>query len=82
MHNYFLTSNNKVDLLVHWEIHSWTQTLQLCCRPFWSLVCVERVSGHSWARSRWELTDRLDTRECGSECNLSNQASNFLYRRK
>ena len=25
-----------------------------------------------WARSRRELTDRLDTRECGSECNFSN----------
>jgi hypothetical protein len=28
------------------------------------------------------VTNRLGTRECGSECNLSNGASNFLYRRK
>jgi hypothetical protein len=26
--------------------------------------------------------DKSDTRECGSECNLSNQASNIFYRRK
>ena len=28
------------------------------------------------------VTNRLNTRECGSECNLLNRASNFLYRRK
>jgi hypothetical protein len=28
------------------------------------------------------VTNRPDTRECESECNLLNQASNFLYRRK
>jgi hypothetical protein len=37
----------------------------ICHRPSWSLVCVERVSGHRWARSWRELTDRPDTREYG-----------------
>jgi hypothetical protein len=45
-------------------------------------VCVERVSGCKWTSSWWELTDRFDMMECGYECNVSNWASNFLYRRK
>jgi hypothetical protein len=51
------------------------QTLLVPCLHGTSLWC-------RWARSRQELTDRLDRRECRSECNLSNRASDFLYRKK
>lgn len=58
------------------QIHCRGQEVGMCRRPSWSLVWVEWVSSRRWSRSRQELTDRLDPREYGSECNLSNPASN------
>jgi hypothetical protein len=49
---------------------------------FGSPICVERIFGCRWTRSQ-RMRNRSDTRDCvESECNLSNPASNFLYRRK
>jgi hypothetical protein len=55
-----------------------------CCRlsPFWvSYLCGTGL----WLQvdKEWWMTNRSNTRNCvESECNLSNLASNFLYRRK
>jgi hypothetical protein len=61
-------------------------TVETCCNlsSVGSPICGEWASGCRRAKSQREggVTNKHDTRECGSECNLSNWASSVLYRRK
>jgi hypothetical protein len=71
----FCTINliNSFSAVAGYEINSnksvaFLYTKDKCRRPSLVPVCMERVSGCRWTWSWWELTDRHDIRECGSEC--------------
>jgi hypothetical protein len=67
--------------MVEYNIHNFSSVLlPFCHRP--GLICPLNqwesglpADGH---RVGWNWGDRFDTLECGSECNLSNRASNFF----